>query len=295
MSNHTTCPVYICGHCNYHFSHRSSLERHLQNCGREQTLYVCRFCQKAFNRKDNLHQHVKTCKQKVVYCRQCPRCFKQFSNETDYQNHPCTDSSSNNVPAFTCPTCYKSFHTTKGLQMHKNRTAHNMIGRGKAKKQKSNPVTVAGCVAPSDTSPVSNTSTQSSQSQNHSRPCSTEALKGDVREYDFEGQHATDPLEYLVSEQNNVISTLETELAEKKSIKWALCLHIKMEKPSEEVATQFHEAYFRSEMQIATRGSDLLEQYIQCINKMLQSLDDYEGVHSGLNVSVIVLFAKILF
>ncbi|XP_067673083.1 uncharacterized protein [Haliotis asinina] len=292
MSNHTTCPVYVCSHCNVRFRHKSSLVRHLQNCGRTGSLFICQFCQKAFNRKDNLNQHVKTCKQRVVYGRQCPHCFKQFSNETDYQNHPCVGSCSNNVSAHTCPTCDQSFPTSKALRMHKSQSGHDMIGHGKGRaKKKSKPATVS--VAPPDSPPVSTappaSSHHPSQPKDHSKPCSTEALQGDVREYDFKGRGATDALEFLVSEQGNIISSLESEIHEKKSVKWGLCLHIKMEKPSDDGASNYHEAYFRSEMQTATVGSDLIEQYLEAMNKMLQTLDDYEGVHSGLNVSAIVL------
>ncbi|XP_046570763.1 uncharacterized protein LOC124279013 [Haliotis rubra] len=286
MSDLNTSSVFVCDHCQQTFGLKHNLLRHQRHCGRVDTLYSCPLCQKTFNRKDNLNRHAKSCRQKVTYHYQCSHCFQ---NDPDYQIHHCVPKRS---PAHTCPTCDQSFPTSKALRMHKSQSGHDMIGHGKGRaKKKSKPATVP--VAPPDSPPVSNappaSSRHPSQPKDHSKPCSSQALHGDVREYDFEGQTSTDALEFLVREQSNVISTLESEIGEKKTIKWALCLHIKMEKPSEDTHSNYHEAYFRSSMQIAMEGSDLIEQYLEAINLMLQTLDDYEGVHSGLNVSDIVL------
>ncbi|XP_046561848.1 zinc finger and BTB domain-containing protein 47-like [Haliotis rubra] len=286
MSDHTTCLIFTCEHCHQNFKYKRNLVRHQKYCAREGALYACQYCQKQFNRRDSLKRHSKICKQKVVYCRQCPHCFLYFSNEIDYQMHPCATnraSTSNNASTHTCQTCNQSFQTSKALRLHKNETNHGMLGRGKGKasrqKTKSATVTVphhsppvlspttshpsphtcqtcnqsfrtskalrlhknetshdmvgrgkgkarqktkSTTVSVQQDSPAGSPPTTSHPSANDSsdasKPCSYQALNGDVREYDIQEGTATDALEFLVREQNSVISMLELEIKEKSQL-----------------------------------------------------------------------------
>ncbi|XP_048256619.1 uncharacterized protein LOC125382162 [Haliotis rufescens] len=192
------------------------------------------------------------------------------------------------------------FPTSKALRLHKNRTGHDMWGGSKGKLSRKKTATVSAHPSnpslppipsqpgtPSNPEPVGDTS-------DHARPCTSESLGGDVREYEFKGQGATDALHFMVNQQAVIIDVIKTELREKQSVKWGLCLHIRMVKPTEDETANIHEAYFRSTMVIATQGTNLSDQYLEAMHKILRSLDNYQGEHSNLNVLDIAMMKVIM-
>lgn len=125
-----------------------------------------------------------------------------------------------------------------------------------------------------------------------SRGSSRQALQGHVREYDYipQGQESLDPLYFLVKYMSDITSILESEIEEKKSIKWGLSLHVRYSKTGTDGVKAYTEPFFKNKMVTSTETHDTAYQYSQVSNELYRKMDNYEGDSSNLNFkNVIVL------
>ncbi|CAH1776369.1 unnamed protein product [Owenia fusiformis] len=103
----------LCPHCGQMFTHKSTLQRHI-NRHTHEVEYTCVRCKKKFYTESNLNQHQETCGLKVqkYKCSVCCKCFKAKGYLSDHMG------SHDDPERYQCSFCPTSFGHRGSLHMH---------------------------------------------------------------------------------------------------------------------------------------------------------------------------------